>query len=425
MYSSRRPSRGFLAAALWCTLVLALAAPGLAQAPVELSVVFSSDLAEQVQASIDRFTAKHPHIKVNVLGFDGDRTEFIYARQVAGMPIDIIEASTTISPALIGAGIGTDLSELLDSDPDISLADFIPGAVRPFTRGESEVYALPVDLRMYVAVVNLDRVDAAGLAHPNTLAPSDWNWERFEEYLRVMTTFTPDGGVQRHGSTLRWDGLFTFTYQAGGRFVDHPTTPTRSTFTDPRVVQAFEFAERLLYPTPFVRIDGNISNHAWMQLGATTKGAADLRETGLNYDLIRWPAGPENDGMVVGSTGILLNSQSAYPEEAWALLKHLLTDEEHTLDSIRNTMRPSAYLPHLRLYSPANFPENLPPGFAMLPELVANPYLDTAPAFDGWEEIVERYRNAVRQELATGAKPALQILTELDQFASTFLPAKN
>ena len=418
-------ARSVLAALAPALLAVAFATPpGIAQERAKLTVVFSPDLTEQIQASVERFLATHPGVEVEVQAFQGDRAEHVLTRQAAGLPIDIIEASTTISPSLIAAGISAELGERLARDPDIHLSDFAPGAVRPFTRADGSVYALPIDLRMYVVVINLDRVDAVGLANPNALTKSDWNWERLAEYLRLMTTYRADGGVERFGAAMRWDAPFTFTYQAGGRFVDHPTAPSESRWLTPEVVRAFEFVESLMLPNPYVRVDGNITNHAHMQMGATTKGASDLMTTGLRYDLIRWPTGPVNDAMVVGSTGVMLNAQSRHPETAWALLKHLLTDEAHTLESIRNTMRPAAYLPHLHLYSPANFPEGLPPGFAMLPEFVANPNLDTAPAFDGWEEIVSRYQDAIRRDLPTGNKSPRQILEELDRFTRAFLPAK-
>ncbi|HHW09370.1 MAG TPA: extracellular solute-binding protein [Firmicutes bacterium] len=403
----------------------ALAIGAAAAEKVKITAVFSPDLTEQIQAAAARFMAKNPSVEVEVLGFDGDRNDYILVRQAAGMPIDIIEASTTISPVLIGAGVGAELSKFLDEDPDLALADFALGAVRPFMRSDKEIYALPMDLRMYIVIIDMDRADAVGLANPNTLSKKDWNWDRLAEYAKRLTSFTPEGQVERPAIAMRWDAPFNFIYQAGGRFVDHPVTPQKSTFNTPEAVQALEFIQSLMLPTPYLRVDGSLAKKdAWMQLGATTKSATELAGGDISFDVVPWPHGPVDDSMVVGTTGLMLNSQSKNKNEAWSFLKHLLTDVELVRENIVNTMRPSAYLPYLRYYTPAYFPAGLPAGFALLPQFAASPTLDTAPAFNGWEEIVEHYRNLIRRSLPTGEKSPRQILEELDNFAGTFLPVR-
>jgi multiple sugar transport system substrate-binding protein len=196
---------------------------------------FSSDYeAEYYQLLADEFNGLHPDIQVQVESARGQE----YSP-------DFYSVDVFAGPQLYGAqlqeqGDILDMSPFIEHDLAFDPSDFIPGTLEAFS-SENALWAIPFGIDPLVMYYNRDLFDAAGVAYPQ----SGWTWEDFLD--AALAVNDPEANVFGYVSTLQSNDPIPFIYQHGGRILDDPAEPTRTTFDEPLTIEAVEWYAGLIH----------------------------------------------------------------------------------------------------------------------------------------------------------------------------------
>ena len=149
---------------------------------------------------------------------------------------------------LLPQGVGLDLTEFLNGDPDI---DSSLWAIDPAldTGWEDVPYGLPQwhpdSANLWV---NKDLMSEAGLETPEWGHEDfmTWSWDDLLEATLATTKRMDDGSFEQWGLALgriHSSAYRDMIWTNGGEFFDDITheNPTESRFTDPEVVEAFQY----------------------------------------------------------------------------------------------------------------------------------------------------------------------------------------
>ncbi|MFL7794811.1 MAG: sugar ABC transporter substrate-binding protein [Anaerolineae bacterium] len=196
---------------------------------------FSSDYeAEYYQLLADEFNGLHPDIQVQVESARGQE----YSP-------DFYSVDVFAGPQLYGAqlqeqGDILDMSPFIEHDLAFDPSDFIPGTLEAFS-SENALWAIPFGIDPLVMYYNRDLFDAAGVAYPQ----SGWTWEDFLD--AALAVNDPEANVFGYVSTPQSNDPIPFIYQHGGRILDDPAEPTRTTFDEPLTIEAVEWYAGLIH----------------------------------------------------------------------------------------------------------------------------------------------------------------------------------
>lgn len=266
------------------------------------------------------------------------------------------------------------------------------------------VWAIPQQVVLRGLATNLDILDASGLQHPNDVGNDDWTWQTFEQYAKKVTHTDGDGSVQQMG--MRWTDSLSpiLVFQAGGYLFDDISDPTESGLLLPETISALEKYVEWFHPHPIARRSGGIRNGDLAFSLTTSSSITDMARTGtgssfFEWDVSRWPLGPDNNAHEGNVTGFAVFNNTPYPDLAWELVKFLGTDKKVAQDTVNLRGRPTAYIPNLDTFAPNNWPEGTPAGYHLFQEMLLHPKLAMKPGFIGYDDFVTTYRELVRQAI--------------------------
>src|SRR5690606_6474647 len=129
----------------------------------------------------------------------------------------LYKTHNTMAGALQAPGLLLDLTEYLENDPEMSISDFLPSTIQPFTTNGKH-FALPYAIVVNSLRANITLLGEAGLVHPNSLSLNEWTWDRLTEYGRKLTRVASDGQVEWLGIATTPDQFDSMVHQAGGYF---------------------------------------------------------------------------------------------------------------------------------------------------------------------------------------------------------------
>jgi raffinose/stachyose/melibiose transport system substrate-binding protein len=192
---------------------------------------------EIYQEAVDRFTAKHPNVKVNVLQVPNDE----YKQRV------VVAMSGGKAPDVFASWGGGWLEEFVESDQvmdltneDIEFDKFIDVALAN-SKFDDKVYGLPLGISLYTFYYNKEIFEANGLEVPKT----------YDEFLNVVDVLK---GKDIYPIALanqpKWPGAFYLMYFAdrlGGEDVFlNAHRRTGGGFDDQVYVEAGEYIQDLV-----------------------------------------------------------------------------------------------------------------------------------------------------------------------------------
>ena len=152
-----------------------------------------------------------------------------------------------------------------------------------------KTWALPAGLDPQVVYFNKDYFDKRGVPYP------DANWTRDDFQQKVLKFRNPATGTFGYAIASDFLDPILFVYQHGGRLFDDLQDPTRTTFTDPKTVEAVEWYAKLLEQegavlTPQVAQGlgmGNLQNA--LRAGKSAMWIGPLSARGGRLDRAPWP----------------------------------------------------------------------------------------------------------------------------------------
>jgi multiple sugar transport system substrate-binding protein len=214
---------------------------------------------------------------------------------------------------------------------DISVEEF---SAETFTewRGagqrEDELYGFPACIGLTVLFYNKDMFDRAGVPYPDT------SWT-YDDLTRVGERLT----VRRDGSPVQWGlcfdiqytGLETVIYSLGGKLLSEGARS--AALTDPATVRSLHYIQDLFVKHAIASSTTSLVNSfeqfvtrraAMILVGSL--GAINLEGTSLRWDITYPPKGPEGTRLSRRFTmAYLIPRNSPHPEEAWELIRWIMT----------------------------------------------------------------------------------------------------
>lgn len=273
---------------------------------------------------IEAFEKEHRHIAITC----------VRPQQFSLAGLDVVELSPFVMRFLDQAQIDLlDLTLYVEQGEDLDRQDFYPGLLEMFTT-EEEVWAIPYLVDLDVMYYNRDLFDQYGVAYPQL----DWTWDDFVQTAAKM--YDPDNGVFGYVPDEQHEDVIAFVYQHGGRLFDDLRAPTRTTYDDPRTIEAVDWYAKLMYEyqaaaTPAqARKAYGLTGYVptgiregrlgmWLASLSEQGGSAQVGEWGdVNWGMVPLPRG-ETAASMGFAVGYGISADAEFPDACWEWIAYL------------------------------------------------------------------------------------------------------
>ncbi len=216
---------------------------------------------------------------------------------------------------------------------DLQLDDFYQDAFqewRGVAQNPDELFGFPAAVGLTVLFYNKDMFDEAGIPYPDTT----WTYDDLVRIGKQLTIDRDSDGVPDQWGLhfdVAYTGLETVVYSLGGRIL----TPdlSHAILTEPATLDAFTFVKEIFQKYRIAPLSTSVispfepflSRKAAM-IFIGSHGSLNLVGTGMRWDLTMPPKG--KDGRRLSrrfSMAFMIPQNSEHPDEAWQLLKWILT----------------------------------------------------------------------------------------------------
>ncbi len=355
------------------------------------------------------FEQKHPGLKAEL---DNTGTpDKVQAMTAAGTPPDVFWFPPSLFLQFFRRGFFVDLSTLIRRDK-YDLSDFAEQGLIQFA-WEGKQIAMPKDCPTRGMFFNLALFQEQGLAQPPTnYTDQSWTWERFLDAAQKLTR--DRGGAAQFGflSGTGYRQWSPWVHGNGGELLNKDAT--ECTLHEPAAVEALQFLQDLRVKHRVWAQPADTQQGATFQLGRIgiteaappTVGTFQREIQGFEWDVTHTPRGKNGKYSASGGgVGQGISASSKNPEEAWALLKYIMSPEALMIEIVRDRLNLTARK------SLANSPEYLNTGQA--PRNIKTfvdglPFLRPDPQTTNWAEV----NDALTSELAplwSGEKGAREV----------------
>jgi multiple sugar transport system substrate-binding protein len=334
-------------------------------ADITLWVGFTQRELGVFKDAVKLFEQKNPGINVKVVG--GINDDKIVAASRGGKAPDVAQSfSADNSGAFCSSGAWIDLKQYMERD---GISDEIfPPAPRSYTQFDGTRCALPMLADAYGLYYNEDMLKKAGLDGPPKTA------SELTDYAKKLTVKNPDGSLKVVGfnPVMNWysNTPANFGPMFGGKWVDDAGKSTLG--SDPAWEKLLKWQKDLVdwygYDN-LVKFQAGLGDE-FSPSNAFEKGKVAMNVDGewrtafiadeapdLPYNTAPVPADDDNPDLYGGgyTTGNIagIPKTAKHPEQGWALLKFLTTDDEAMVllsNGLRNvpTTSSSAKSPDLK-----------------------------------------------------------------------------
>ena len=227
---------------------------------------------------VEEFHKEQDRIRIELIS--GRKAAVQIALVAAGIPPHIAYGDPEHSASWGRQGIALDLEPLFQRDYENSpFKDFYPGALALHSM-PGKRYGIPVDLQVQAFFYAEVPFDEAGLAYPD----ETWTWDRVAEVAPHLTLDRDgDGTIERWAMRdPQYISWWSLLWHFGGRFVDHPSEPTRFTGDTAEMRNGMEWIHRMIHEirgmplfdalsgqTAQLNMDQNIAMAVQLALSAT------------------------------------------------------------------------------------------------------------------------------------------------------------
>ncbi len=232
--------------------------------------------------------------------------ESINTSIMAGSPdCDLYESDLQWGVPAVMNGYATALEDITSPNDDIFTDQIvfryldIPGMDKHYM-----FQGATLDLGAYPLGFNMNLIEEANLENPQDLYDrGEWTWDKFTEYLRVLTKDTNgDGEPDQYGFTGWWTTMFNYLLMSNGT---HVAAGAQEMLSSPATIEVLELMYQI-YQTdktakPWNADDWDANNifddgkvgfwisAAWIQ---NEKSSADI---GFEFGVVPWPVGPSGN----------------------------------------------------------------------------------------------------------------------------------
>jgi multiple sugar transport system substrate-binding protein len=268
----------------------------------------------------------------------------------AGNAPDVFQGCCGFFPAWAQAGYVLDLRKYVETDLDKSIvADWDPAQYRAMFDASGRQFGVPKYQGTLVLYYNKDIFDSYKVPYPD----ASWNQSDYLAAMKKLTRDTDgDGKTDIWGSMIDigWDRLQVHINAWGGNIVN-PADPTRCDIDDPRALAALEWVRARMWDDKVMATFTDVNNVGTAaafsagQLAMVEDGSWALKgileNAPFRIGVAPIPAGPTGRVTLSTTDGFGIYSRTRHPQEAWELVKFLVSKEYALAMAEANLLQPA------------------------------------------------------------------------------------
>lgn len=332
--------------------ILCSGTPSLGNNPVQLVYQdWRTDwFPPMIQHMLETFHAVHPNIRVFYTPDPEDFQNRMLADLQTGTAADVFQGCCSHFPLWAQNGDLLDLRPYVEADLDQAIiADWDPAQYNAFFTPDGRQFGLPKYHGALALYYNKDLFDAYHVDYPDYT----WNYNDYHEAMKRLTHDRDgDGRTDLWGSMfdITWDRIQVHVNGWGGHLVD-PDDPTRLLLCEPEALAAIEWLRARLWDDHVMATPLDVQNMTTRQAFMTGRvamvedGSWALKDILVGSDfrigITPFPAGPMRRATLATTDGFGIYAGTKHPDEAWELLKFLISKEYGRAMAQANFLQPA------------------------------------------------------------------------------------
>ncbi len=282
-----------------------------------------------------QFEREHPGVKVRLTNDPSQQAmQKLQVTLSAGAAPDLMSIHGAFFVPFATAGALLDITERAEQDAEFKLSDFYPGLL-DLCRVEGRLYSIPRYASVYSMFYNKTLFDRAGVPYPGS-GPS-WTWDDFRSTAKALTKDeNADGVPEQYGCAIDFWGarIYPWVWQNGGQVIS--PDKKRAMLSSPATQEALQFLVDLKAKdkvAPQSVEDERRGSKELFKMGRVAmymSGPWDVQEFERMPDLV-WDVAPlpqkKQKASLLGTENYAIGAKTKMPDQAWALLKFLLSPE--------------------------------------------------------------------------------------------------
>jgi multiple sugar transport system substrate-binding protein len=362
------------------------------------------------QQMLEEFHSSHPDVRVFYVPDPVDVEERLLEDMQAGVAPDVYAACCSFFPILAQEGQTLDLRPYIETDLDQeTIQDWDPVQYHAFQKRNGEQYGLPKYHGALALYYNKDLFDEYSVDYP------DGSWDH-EDYLEAMKRLThdrdADDRIDLWGSIidLSWDRIQVHVNGWGGHFVD-PEDPTKSRMADAQALEAMEWLRARMWDDLVMARPLDVQNMGTQQAFISQKVAMSedgswalkniLSNAKFRIGVAPLPSGPARRVTLATTDGFGIYKDTRHPQDAWELLKFLISKEYGRAMAKANFLQPARaslvqdWVEYIRAEYPEKakemdipvFAEGHIQGYSVVAEIFPNMVEAKELVYSAWDQI--------------------------------------
>jgi multiple sugar transport system substrate-binding protein len=368
------------------------------------------------------FQQKYPDVQLTAQANDSNNWAVYFnsvSTQIAGGKVpDVVQVATEGQRLFASRNLVEPIDAYLARDKD-DMAEFYadtpPNILKLVAQSspDGKTYYLPDVYNPMCIWYNVDMFHQAGVDEPD----DSWTWD---DFLAIAKKVSKPGVYGFRAEAAYFTGIMPWVLTNGGNILNSDWT--KSTVTDPAVVEALSFMRSLvaqgISPAPGGTFDpfGAMAQGKLAMFGGGCWPIINIRELGIvkKVKIVAWPH-KAKQGSPLGFNAYPIMKASKNKEAAWAFAKFMTSREANTY-LVENG---GTGVPLSKAVVTSNaFLDNTPPGMDKL--YAALDYGTLLPA-PNKENVIELAIDNVSAQVLTGNVSPSQGMSQLDQQITTAL----
>lgn len=282
-----------------------------------------------IQRFVEAFNEKYPNITVVLEPISGDYEQRLILQAASRTLPDLFWASDQ------GVQVLGSRNLMLNLDPYIAASGLDTSnfyeSMLDLGKVNGVQYMLPRDYNHLVTYYNVDMFEAAGVPLPT----EGWSWTEFVEAAEALTVKDDSGATTQYGvegSNFNWWAIVVPAIRGfGGEVV---TEEGEVVVNSPEAAAGVEALAKLVadgVATNFAESDPetfiNGQTAMWFHVRPLVQVINDTAQDKFRWDVATFPAFPEQHRVGTGTSGYGIYANTAHPNEAWALLSFIVSEE--------------------------------------------------------------------------------------------------
>ena len=299
---------------------------------------------------LDEFHAEHPNIRVFYTPDPDELQGTMIDLMVAGTAPDVFQGCCTYFPSWAQQGHTLDLAPLIARDLDDTVISEWSVAQYQGLRTESgHQFAVPKYQGALGLYYNKDLFDELDMSYPD----GTWTHDDYLTAMRQLTRDTDaDGAIDQWGSMLdvSWDRIQIHVNAWGGHYVD-PANSANCVMDEKPAMEALEWLRARMWDdgvmATFPDVKGLSTRDAFIQgkVAMVEDGSWALKDiltrAGFRVGVAPFPIGPARRATLATTDGFGIYAGTQHPEEAWELVKFLISKRYGLAMAEANFLQPA------------------------------------------------------------------------------------